>query len=350
MNRTAVIAVLLAAGPLSAQEREEPAEPRVHTVRPGDTLWDIARVYLNDPFLWPEIFRLNTDVVRDPALIYPSERLRLPGPGPGPGRAVEPARPTPARTVFQVRDQGPEVAEGPTFRAWRREEVTAVTAGDFYSASFVALEREVGRVGYVAELKHETVIPLGMSPQIQLYNRIYIPLDPGASARVGDQFQLLRPADRLGGYGRLYRVTGMVTVAALERGVATAVVTDMFDQIELEDWAVPMPDFPLVPGVHPASASGLEGTIVTFQRPHTLQMTEEIAILDLGARAGVQEGDEFLAFVPPRERRWGVRPEVEIARLQVVRVMENTSSARVSDLKQPALEEGLPVRLIAKMP
>jgi nucleoid-associated protein YgaU len=37
-------------------------------VKKGDTLWDIAKAYLKDPFRWPEVFQRNTDVVENPAL------------------------------------------------------------------------------------------------------------------------------------------------------------------------------------------------------------------------------------------------------------------------------------------
>jgi nucleoid-associated protein YgaU len=52
--------------------------PRV-TVRPGDTLWDLAEEQLGQGDRWPEIYELNRAVVgADPDLIQPAQRLRLP--------------------------------------------------------------------------------------------------------------------------------------------------------------------------------------------------------------------------------------------------------------------------------
>jgi len=64
---SALAAGVLAAQALGAQE----AVPQTHTVKPGDTLWDLAKQYLGDAFLWPEIYRLNRDVVEDPNWTFP---------------------------------------------------------------------------------------------------------------------------------------------------------------------------------------------------------------------------------------------------------------------------------------
>lgn len=52
-------------------------EPRIitHVVKQGDTLWDIAEYYVNDPFKYPEIAELSD--IENPDLIYPGEIVRI---------------------------------------------------------------------------------------------------------------------------------------------------------------------------------------------------------------------------------------------------------------------------------
>jgi nucleoid-associated protein YgaU len=51
---------------------------RVHVVQPGDSLWRIAAVVTGDPTLWPLLYRANRDQIKDPALLYPGQRLTIP--------------------------------------------------------------------------------------------------------------------------------------------------------------------------------------------------------------------------------------------------------------------------------
>ena len=54
----------------------EPEFPETYIVQEGDTLWDIATVFLRDPWFWPEIWFKNPQV-ENPHLIYPGDTLAI---------------------------------------------------------------------------------------------------------------------------------------------------------------------------------------------------------------------------------------------------------------------------------
>ena len=72
--------------PLSQQQPANhwsvnPAAPgadgyEVHTVKQGDTLWELGKQYLNDPFLWPQIWEMNNHV-KNPHWIYPGDQILI---------------------------------------------------------------------------------------------------------------------------------------------------------------------------------------------------------------------------------------------------------------------------------
>jgi len=63
---------------LSTPVAEVKQEVEFYVVKPGDTLSKIAKQYLGDANKYPAIFEANREVIRDPNLIYPGQKLRIP--------------------------------------------------------------------------------------------------------------------------------------------------------------------------------------------------------------------------------------------------------------------------------
>ncbi len=49
--------------------------PDAHLVVAGDTLWDLAALFLKDPWCWPQVWEQNHAQIRDPHWIYPGQTI-----------------------------------------------------------------------------------------------------------------------------------------------------------------------------------------------------------------------------------------------------------------------------------
>lgn len=68
---------------VTADKINAPAPPvdakvEYYTIVSGDTLSGIAKKYLGNAMSYPKIFEANREVIKDPNLIYPGQKIRIP--------------------------------------------------------------------------------------------------------------------------------------------------------------------------------------------------------------------------------------------------------------------------------
>jgi hypothetical protein len=329
--------------------------PATHTVKRGDTLWDLAHTYLGDAYLWPTIYRLNTDQIEDPHWIYPAEILRLPGSAPQVAQAA------PEQQV--VRNDAPSVFRREVVRRAGANSLAAPVAsarvpiGDVLRASFVTAEqgpRTPGKLLFSADIPG--IAKERMSANFQMYDKVLMEPPVGSVAAESEKFMSYELGETIEGFGTIVIPTGLLQVVRAPRQGEAAIV----EVLEL---------YGMINGNSPVMAidtagAGANGTpsIVTdgrvtkiraIHRPAVLPSLDYDVIFELSSKDGIKIGDEIVIFRPrgapiPYERL--AIPEVSIATARVVRVTPYGSTARITSLDQPAIKVGESVRVTARMP
>ena len=360
--RTVVVGWLLVPAVAGAQDVATPAKS--HTVKTGDTLWDIARQYLSDPFLWPEVYRLNTAIVEDPHWIFPGEVLALPDPA-SLGAPIVP--------VAATEDPGsaaPGSMEGPTVftaaaparvrtgsgssRTALRQPAPPIREWDYYAAPWVAREGGPSGSGKIIQTVEIAGIPSRSERErFQFQERIYITPPASEMAQVGDRYLTYTLGPVLADLGQVIIPTGIVEVERAGVGEATtARIIRQFDEIRADQFVMVADPLQMpVGGALTPIDLGVTAHIRWMRNDPVLASIQQYVVLSASDRDGIRLGDRF-TFLRPRTRVSGdvVLPEEEIALGQVIRVTDRAVTAIVVSQRHPAIQEGTLARLTGRMP
>ncbi|HSJ07516.1 MAG TPA: LysM peptidoglycan-binding domain-containing protein [Longimicrobiales bacterium] len=358
-TRLALPALLLVIA-AAASAQQVPAEPQQqeHIVRRGDTLWDLARTYLSNPFRWPLIFEANRHVVEDPHWIYPSERLIIPP-------LLQTARLDPLPIGVEAADEAPpaDVWVWAGDRTAPQDEATdpspatlvstldlrrpAVSPAEYVSTPWLAEGATAAAGSAVILRKADPAATPGRLPAVLLPNeRVYVNM-AGAGVRPGDSLVVVRAGRHIGPWGRIMEPLAVLRVDTVWTGELGARVTAQFGEARVGDAVLPLGAVPvLAPGEPEPVASGPAGTLLEFLAQEPLYGTTDLAFISVGRSSGVGIGDEFEVYVPAA----GASPASHVGVVRVVKVGDRTSTARVVSVASTALGAGLSVRMIRKVP
>jgi LysM repeat protein len=371
----------------AAQQPQQPAvrgpmqqPPETHTVQQGETLWSLAQQFLGDPLLWPEIYRLNTNVVEDPHWIFPGEELRLVAPveqpvaaGAGaPSAGGEPAAPGNVSVTPVAGDSGPAAqaparplpgTDAPTIFAARTAHAAAansldvqqalayraVRAGEYYSSGFLADSRtlEAGMLG--GNLEQAAIRRLANRSTTALYSTVTVAPPQGQAYHRGDLLLAYEVGRTIVGYGEVIKPLGLLRVTADgEPGQAvTALVTALYNQLDLGASLLKVDPFAYNSSARSVPVdSGIAGQVVATRRDGELTSVQDVLFISLGADDGVHLGDVFRISSTP-DANGLVRDQAEGL---VVHLRDKTATLIVLQVSQPDIRPGATARRVRRMP
>ena len=330
-----------------------------HIVKRGDTLWDIARYYLKDPFRWPEVFHANTDIVKNPHWIYPGQVLTIEASAVKPEIAARADSSGIVVAQIQTRSQQPTVfAESqvsqvaPQLGATTLPPALTVRPGEYEAAPYVVDGRSALIAGRVVGAVDAPALGLSSDAGFKLFDRIYVTVPASLPMAVGDRMIVARTDESITDVGRVVEPTGVLRIDSLASGRhAIATIVRQFAAIVPGEGVVaPGRSFEKtsvrpVDGAYPLTAK-----LLWIQGSPRLPSVQTYVILGAGEGAGVRAGDQFTVLDDSRFSDGTSAPSVATVTVTIVRVTPLAATGIVVHQTQPEIREGMPTRLTARMP
>jgi hypothetical protein len=283
--------------------------PAFHTVRRGDTLWDLSSYYYGNPWNWPKVWSYNAQI-NNPHWIYPGDQLRM-------------------RLGGDLRDSSTLSGDGGITD--RRGAVPPDTVF-------------LRTTGLIDDPKRQIKGELVGSREDQMLladgNHVYLQMKPDVQLRIGQKLTLFRPVRRPDSVkgsrrppGQIIAIKGTVrvdqwnpkthvargeiieSVDVIERGALVGEVGRRFDVVppktaKVDRWA----------------------RVLNSVYPHEFLGQDQILFIDRGTEDGISAGNRL--FIVSKGDVWR----------NTLKVSKSTARARLrTDVKERAYYEATPL-------
>lgn len=264
--------------------------PERYVVKTGDTLWDIASVYLEEAWQWPQIWALNTGIA-NPHLIYPGDEILL---------VMIDGQP---RLRLQRRDRvDPAVVKLAPFirRTNTAKAVPALALGQieaWLAKVKIVDATDFDRLPYIlAGVDGKTLLKPG--------DLIYV---RGALATGMSSFKIYQPGQRYvdpatgAPIGLEAEEVGQARLLSEQAGLATLKITGAIEEVTPGDRIMVSESLDLDATLFPRPpARAVSGQIIGLRSDGTIAAAHAVVTIDLGSNDGLAVGD-LLAVASPGE-------------------------------------------------
>lgn len=274
---------LLVSGWLQAAVELNDNVPETYIVKKGDTLWGISGMYLQKPWLWPQLWDANPQI-DNPHLIYPGDELYLVWIDGQPklrmrrGRDVK-LTPTMRVTPLDLAIPIIPLDEIGPWLKWSR----IVGQGELEDAAYIVS----GSQGHLLSAPGDEVYGRGNFPDGEKAYGIYRPgdayYDPITKELLGYQAQDIGNA---------------TLVSSNSQEVTELEVTRVTEEVRITDRLLPMREQILDASFHPrAPEETIEnGYMIAVPGGVTQIGTNDIVVLNKGARDGLEVGQVLAVY------------------------------------------------------
>lgn len=335
-------------GKVAVEPETGEKEPEViyHKIVPKDTLWDITEHYLQDPFKWPKIWKLNPYIV-NPHLIYPGNTVKLTPNGieilePGDMKAeglgkvgLEPSEgeilvlePAPGEEAPVVQATAPAPApKGPSVRDH------AMARSGFVSVT------ELKGSGAIVKPKEEKLL-------INEDDEVFISFKDNSDVKQGARYTIYNIGKKIShpetgkALGYEIDILGSLDITKAD-GVVEGRVNTSFKEITLGAYLKPYSEPVREVEITKAEAE-VSGVIVMSLESKENLSEGDIAYLDKGNSDGLRKGNVMRIFRPVPEVEDPMRggkdmslPPLELGTLVVLEAGDSTSTAVVVKGSKP---------------
>jgi hypothetical protein len=310
------------------EARFRASAPKQYVVKEGDTLWDIANVFLRDPWYWSEIWLLNPQV-RNPHRIYPGDVLTI--------QFVEDRPRVTVDLVPRIRIEALDTDPFPIS-----------TLQTFMFRPRVLDEQTLDAAPYVVAARDARVI-YGPGDQVYVRN--------APDAERFDLYHLVR-RDRVLVDPHTGENLGIATIPIGEVEIirggepATAIIRTGERESIRGDRLVGFDDDPNLLFDISRPPSDLEGEVILLFDAISQIGTYQAAVINRGLRDGVRDGQVFAVWEAGRTARDPISrtpndivqlPEEEIGTMMVFRTFDKVAYVLVIKSIRP-IREGFKVR------
>lgn len=281
---TGIVALSISTLVFANEARFRNDVPDTHKVEKGDTLWDISAHFLETPWMWPEIWHVNTQI-QNPHLIYPGDLIRL--------IHIDGKQ----RLTLQRAVGGRTFKLSPKVRELTAEEaietIPLEKVNSFLSRSRVVDKKELKGAPYVVSGGDEHLV-------VGAGDRLYARGEFSSKATV---YGVYRPGDKYidpvtgEELGIQARDIGTIVLQAVQGDIGTFDVTRTTEEIRIGDKLLRQEERPVDSTFYPSPpAASVSGAILAVEGGVSQVGNMDVVVINRGLREAMTPGNVMAVY------------------------------------------------------